>query len=341
MSGAVRAVGSGDSVDRLAPTSGPLIGLRIAASPYLWRLGPAWAVVAGVIAGGAPLLDGAGLLRLLGAVVLADSAWGAVWGPVAGTGADGRGPSVDAKRTDGWPLPYMCPGGPADSLRAMIPGARWHDLAAGADVKRRACGSAWAAGAAAELRGVAGDIVGVVRRSVAGAAGFAALPAEHRVALGVGYSAGPWWPRRHDRQSADSEPDVGGSLHLSGVGRAACGMVDGKPGTWDLVGARHYTAGAGVLAPAMGSRPGGRVIAASLLVLAAGECCRCVWRSIRQAEGVAGGHAGALRPMVVGSTCVVCSGAQISRRLLPGDLSNGQEQVRSIHVLFGRRVSTP
>jgi hypothetical protein len=56
--------------------TGPLVHLHFAPSRMLWRIGPAWAVVAGAVAVGAPLGDAVSLLRLATAVILADLVWG-------------------------------------------------------------------------------------------------------------------------------------------------------------------------------------------------------------------------------------------------------------------------
>ena len=64
---------------RLGAGAGPLIGLGRSVSPGVWRIGPAWAVLAGALASGAPLLGNAVPLRLVGAAILADSAWGVLW----------------------------------------------------------------------------------------------------------------------------------------------------------------------------------------------------------------------------------------------------------------------
>jgi hypothetical protein len=50
--------------------------LHLAPSRMLWRIGPAWAVVAGAVAAGAPLGNAISLLRLATAVILADLVWG-------------------------------------------------------------------------------------------------------------------------------------------------------------------------------------------------------------------------------------------------------------------------
>ncbi len=52
--------------------------MRLAVSREVFRLGPAWSVVAGAVAVGALRPDAAGLLRVLTAAALADLAWGAI-----------------------------------------------------------------------------------------------------------------------------------------------------------------------------------------------------------------------------------------------------------------------
>ena len=56
--------------------AGPLMQLHLAPSRMLWRIGPAWAVVAGAVAAGVALGDAVSLLRLAAAVILADLIWG-------------------------------------------------------------------------------------------------------------------------------------------------------------------------------------------------------------------------------------------------------------------------
>jgi len=110
---------------------GPLIGLRVSLSRSVWRIGPAWAVLAGALASGAPLWGGAALLRLVTAVGLADGAWGAVWWlTAAGAAGSHREQGVTSF------LPYAQPDAPlahlAHGLRRMVsPGAHWHELLAG------------------------------------------------------------------------------------------------------------------------------------------------------------------------------------------------------------------
>jgi hypothetical protein len=55
---------------------GPLVQLHLAPSRMLWRIGPAWAVVAGAVAAGAARGSAASLLRLAAAVILGDLLWG-------------------------------------------------------------------------------------------------------------------------------------------------------------------------------------------------------------------------------------------------------------------------
>jgi hypothetical protein len=56
--------------------TGPLVRLHLAPSRMLWRISPAWVVVAGAMAAGAPLGNAISLLRLAAAVILADLVWG-------------------------------------------------------------------------------------------------------------------------------------------------------------------------------------------------------------------------------------------------------------------------
>ena len=56
--------------------TGPLVHLDLSPSRMLWRISPAWAVVAGAVAAGAPLGNAVSLLRLATAIILADLIWG-------------------------------------------------------------------------------------------------------------------------------------------------------------------------------------------------------------------------------------------------------------------------
>jgi hypothetical protein len=67
---------SGAAGGQSSVEAGPLVQLHLAPSRMLWRIGPAWAVIAGAVAAGVALGDAASLLRLAAAVILADLVWG-------------------------------------------------------------------------------------------------------------------------------------------------------------------------------------------------------------------------------------------------------------------------
>jgi hypothetical protein len=94
---------------------GPLLGVRVLLSRNFWRVGPAWAVLAGAVASGASLAGEHALLRLIGAMALADAAWGAVWRLTAGRVVGGL-PVNDARPM----LPYARPDSPAGRLTAQL-----------------------------------------------------------------------------------------------------------------------------------------------------------------------------------------------------------------------------
>jgi hypothetical protein len=111
---------------------GPLTDIHLSLRHHPWRLSPAWSVLAGAIAAGAPLMSGASLLRILAAIMLAELAWGAFFrlglvGPGAASGGIGR-------RF----LPYTVPGAPAARLGAQLAGRAmdgsprpgWYDVGA-------------------------------------------------------------------------------------------------------------------------------------------------------------------------------------------------------------------
>jgi hypothetical protein len=66
----------GGTVDQSVLDAGPLVQLHLAPSHMLWRIGPAWAVVAGAVAAGVALGSTASLLRLVAAIILGDLLWG-------------------------------------------------------------------------------------------------------------------------------------------------------------------------------------------------------------------------------------------------------------------------
>lgn len=107
---------------------GPVIRLRVSLLRSPWRMGPAWAVLAGALAGGVSLHDSGTLLGLIGSIILADSAWGGLWRLTpAGSSAPGIGDPVLH-----WP--YAQPDAPAAralrSLGRIVPGATAQELAA-------------------------------------------------------------------------------------------------------------------------------------------------------------------------------------------------------------------
>ena len=119
--------------------AGPLVGLQVSLSNNLWRIGPAWAVLAGALASGAPLSGGDALLRLAGAIGLADSAWGIMWQLTAGS-AHGQAQADGAVLRV---LPYAQWHAPAARIASRLQGlaatrttsgassAGWHGLAVG------------------------------------------------------------------------------------------------------------------------------------------------------------------------------------------------------------------
>jgi hypothetical protein len=114
---------------RLGAGAGPLIGLRVSIGPGIWRIGPAWAVLAGALASGGALLADATPLRLVGAALLADSAWGVLWRLTASNPE--AAPSFQAEPSN---APYYRTHSPAGRalqvLREMVSGATWHELTA-------------------------------------------------------------------------------------------------------------------------------------------------------------------------------------------------------------------
>jgi hypothetical protein len=114
---------------RLGAGAGPLIGLGISIGPGVWRIGPAWAVFAGALAGGAPLLGDAMPLRLVGAAILADSVWGVLWRLTSADDAEHLNRSAGDDH-----LPYFQPQSPAGRALGMLhdiaPGASWRELMA-------------------------------------------------------------------------------------------------------------------------------------------------------------------------------------------------------------------
>lgn len=63
-------------VETDSTVAGPLVQLRIMPSRFVWRMGPAWSVLAGALAAGASLLTAEALFRMVAAMILADLLWG-------------------------------------------------------------------------------------------------------------------------------------------------------------------------------------------------------------------------------------------------------------------------
>jgi hypothetical protein len=85
---------------RAIDRSGPVLGLRFSLSSSPWRLGPGWALLAGALAGQAPIWGAANLLSLGGSLLLADAVWGFFWRRT------GPRPGVMPKRLQRARLPY-------------------------------------------------------------------------------------------------------------------------------------------------------------------------------------------------------------------------------------------
>ncbi len=107
--------------------TGPLLRLRVSLSRNPWRIGSAWAVVAGALSGRVPLLGGEVLLRLAGAVILADVAWGTI-GHLAAAGSRER----EEAATPALPsVPYAQPFAPAAQALRFLSDLAFHDGIAG------------------------------------------------------------------------------------------------------------------------------------------------------------------------------------------------------------------
>jgi hypothetical protein len=98
----------------------PLLGLGLRLNNSPWRLGPAWAVLAGALASQAPLWGGEGLLRLGGSLLLADALWGVLWRmPLAR-----QGTHAGSQQRPG--LPYAHAESP---MVQLVSGLRWESAA--------------------------------------------------------------------------------------------------------------------------------------------------------------------------------------------------------------------
>jgi hypothetical protein len=102
---------------RIALIGAPLISLRVNISPVIWRIGPAWVVLAAAWHGRPAAWSGFFLLQLATAVILADSIWGAFWNVLRHD--PGAAPMAVPAPHKQMRLPYATPHAPAARL------ARW------------------------------------------------------------------------------------------------------------------------------------------------------------------------------------------------------------------------
>lgn len=179
--------------------AGPLVQLQISLSRVPWRMAPAWAVLAGAFAAGAPLDDSSLWLRVVAAVVLGDLAWGVLRRYVTPVDA-----SAGAERGLSALLPYAQPDAPVSHLvrELALEGANWHGAFAGIIF---ALGGGLLLGLPAFGLSIVAILVTVVawpiaRRGDTPAAGFALLDVFLPFALGL-LAAGwfvvrpiPWQP---------------------------------------------------------------------------------------------------------------------------------------------------
>ena len=120
---------SGAAGGQSSVEAGPLMQLHLAPSRMLWRIGPAWAVVAGALAAGVALGDAVSLLRLAAAVILADLIWGILRRIIpASPGTEGTAslapPSLPYGSSDA-PLAHFIQMTAADKQAAPAPWLSW------------------------------------------------------------------------------------------------------------------------------------------------------------------------------------------------------------------------
>jgi hypothetical protein len=113
--------GSTDLRMGYAGSGEPILGLRLYLISNPWRLGPAWAVVAGALASQAPIWVGENLLRLVGSLLLADALWGIFWRRPMFV------PGVQPERRSRGVLPYVDTRGP---MVHILRGLGWQDAGA-------------------------------------------------------------------------------------------------------------------------------------------------------------------------------------------------------------------
>jgi hypothetical protein len=121
-----------DAGEGFLERTGPILNLNFHLSSSPWQMGPGWAVLAGALAGHAPILGGENLLRLAGSLILADTAWGALWLQVP----SGRNRLTEGERVGR--LPYAAFQSPMRRILTVLvrgtpddSGAGWHGMLAG------------------------------------------------------------------------------------------------------------------------------------------------------------------------------------------------------------------
>lgn len=90
---------------------GPLVRVRFGLSRMIWRIGPAWSVLAGAVISGWMPDSTTTVLRLIASVVLGDLAWGSLRQSVPLSPAGLVFPDASSQI-----LPYTIPGAPLDRL---------------------------------------------------------------------------------------------------------------------------------------------------------------------------------------------------------------------------------
>lgn len=96
---------------------GPLVRAQLTLSRTLWRIGPAWSVLAGALALGWEPVDTDAILRLVAAVVLGDAAWGSLRQMIPGAPVGFESPHISPAI-----LPYTQPGAPLARLLSHLGG---------------------------------------------------------------------------------------------------------------------------------------------------------------------------------------------------------------------------
>ena len=92
----------------------PLVAVRLAPRQSIWRIAPAWAVLAGVLASGVSLMDRSLALNAVAALVLTDGVWGALRQLISAPAARRNGAVLAPS------LPYATSTGPLAQLPASL-----------------------------------------------------------------------------------------------------------------------------------------------------------------------------------------------------------------------------